>query len=352
MMQRKKTLFSRRGYPVLQNRVYPTREEALACPTGNIQLAQDCYTGLVQNVSFDPSLVIYDGDYDNEQGHSQAFRAHLANVLTHIEAHFAGRTLLEVGCGKGLFLGMLREAGFDVRGIDPSYAGSDPSIERALYEPSLGLRAECIVLRHVLEHIPDPVSFLAMMREANGGGLIYIEVPCVEWIAENNTWFDIFYEHVNYFRLGDLTDMFERVVAAERLFGGQYIGVIADLATLRQPSITRSGAFAFPSALTAEVDSLAHELAGSSYAIWGGASKGVVFSLLMNQHGARPVCAVDINPAKHNRFMGVSAVPIVSPEQAAAQLPEGLPMIVMNNNYLNEIRALTGERYKFRTVNR
>ena len=208
------------------------------------------------------------------------------------------------------------------------------------------------MLRHVLEHILDPVSFLALMREANGGGLIYIEVPCVEWNAENRTCFDICYEHVDCFPLGDLTEMFRRVVAAMRLFGGQYIGVIADLATLRQPSITRSGAFAFPSALTSEVETQTHKLAGSPYAKWGGASKGFVFSLLMKQQGTGPVCAVDINPATHNRFMGVSAVPNVSPEEAAAQLPEGVPMFVMNDNYLNQIRALTGERYKFRTMNR
>ena len=351
-MQGNTTIFSGQGYPVLQNRVYATREAAAACPTGDIRIVQNDSTGLVHNAAFDPSIVIYDGEYDNEQGNSQAFQAHLANVLAHLKRHFAGRTLLEVGCGKGLFLGMLRDAGFDVLGIDPSYDGDDPSVVRALYEPSLSLRAECIVLRHVLEHIPDPVSFLAKMNEANGGGLVYIEVPCAEWIAEHGTWFDIFYEHVNYFRMSDLTDMFGRVVAAERLFGGQYIGVVADLATLRQPSIMRSGTFAFPEAFMEQVETLAREYAGTPYAIWGGASKGVIFSLLMRQNGAEPICAVDINPAKQERFMGVSAVPIVSPQQAAAQLPEETPMLVMNSNYLDEIRALTGERYKFRTVNR
>lgn len=351
-MQDNSPLFTGRGYPVLQNRVYPTREAALACATGEIRLIQDDETGLVHNAAFDPGLVTYDSDYQNEQGHSHAFRAHLANVRALLETHFAGRTLLEVGCGKGLFLGMLRDAGFDARGVDPGHDGDDPNVVRALYEPSLGLASECIVLRHVLEHIPDPVSFLAMMKETNGGGLIYIEVPCLEWIATSRAWFDVFYEHVNYFRLSDLTDMFERVVAAERLFGGQYIGVIADLATLRRPSIARSGTFTFAGALTAEVESLAHELAGSSYAIWGGASKGVIFSSLMKQHGAEPFCAVDINPAKQDKFMGVSAVPIVSPERATARLPEGTPMVVMNPNYLDEIRVQTGERYKFRTMNR
>ena len=115
--------------------------------------------------------------------------------------HFAGKSLLEVGCGKGLFLERLLAAGFDVTGLDPTYEGSNPRVIREFFTPEVGIRAEGIVLRHVLEHVQDPVAFLAGLREANGGrGTIYIEVPCLDWIASHHAWFDIFYEHVNYFR--------------------------------------------------------------------------------------------------------------------------------------------------------
>ena len=91
------------------------------------------------------------------------------------------------------------------------------------------------LLRHVLEHIQDPVSFLAEIANANQGGQIYIEVPCFDWILEHKAWFDLFYEHVNYFRLDDLRRMFGTVHEAGHLFGGQYLYVVADLASLRDP---------------------------------------------------------------------------------------------------------------------
>src|SRR3546814_9608010 len=61
---------------------------------------------------------------------------------------------------------------------------------------------------------------------------IYIEVPCFDWIVEHSAWFDVFYEHVNYFRLADLRAMFGTVHEAGHLFGGQYLYIVADLSTL------------------------------------------------------------------------------------------------------------------------
>src|SRR5690606_2299358 len=141
---------------------------------------------------------------------------------------------------------MLIEAGFDVIGVDPSYTGDNPRVVRDFFGPELGVKADCIFLRHVFEHIPNPVSFLRMIANANDGGLIYVEVPCLDWIAQKRAWFDIFYEHVNYFRLSDLEAMFGQVLAAERIFGGQYLGIFADLATLKSPSIEVTGPFRLP----------------------------------------------------------------------------------------------------------
>src|SRR5690606_23338008 len=99
--------------------------------------------------------------------------------------NFSESDIIEVGCGKGVFIDYLRRRQFAVTGIDPSYTGEDPAIQKRLFVPGLGLRANGIVLRHVLEHIEDPVAFLTAIAQANGGaGKIYIEVPCYDWICE------------------------------------------------------------------------------------------------------------------------------------------------------------------------
>ena len=114
------------------------------------------------------------------------------------------KNIIEVGCGSGFFLELLNNNGFEVVGFDPAYKGKNPKIQKRYFNLNSKISANGIILRHVLEHINDPYTFLLNLKKKNNGGLIYIEVPCFEWVLKKRTWFDVFYEHVNYFRLEDL----------------------------------------------------------------------------------------------------------------------------------------------------
>jgi SAM-dependent methyltransferase len=347
-------LFRAQGLPVLQNRVYPTAEAALSSPTGDIVLVQDRDTGLVFNQAFDPALLVYDRDYQNEQAVSPVFQAHLEQVVGIVDRHLSGRSLIEVGCGKGYFLDRLRRAGYDATGIDPAYEGDSPYVVQAPFERGLGLSADGIILRHVLEHMQDPVSFLQTIADANDGkGLIYIEVPCFDWICAHRAWFDVFFEHVNYFRRTDFRRMFGRVVDSGLLFGGQYLYVVADLATLRRPTCERSDVIAFLDDFTsgiARTRELVLAAGDRPTAVWGASSKGVIFSNYMRRNGADLVTAIDLNPAKQGRHVAVTGLPIISPAQAMDALPPDSLVFVMNSNYHDEIVAQSRHRFQYARV--
>lgn len=344
--------------PVFQNRVFGSAAEARACAKGDIDLVRDSATGLIFNRSFSPELMTYDADYQNEQAVSPAFRQHLDHVANIVRRHLGERRLIEVGCGKGYFLEHLQAAGFDITGLDPAYEGSNPSIVKACFTPATGLRAEGIVLRHVLEHVADPVRFLTDIRASNGGGgTLYVEVPCFDWICARRAWFDVFYEHVNYFRAGDFARMFGTLSDTGHVFGGQYLYVVADLATLRPPRLDASDGFTFPSGFLAGIERSALRIRaqrtagrGNRAIVWGGSSKGVVFSLLMERAGAPIDFVVDINPAKQGRFLPATGLPVLSPAEALARAEPGADIYVMNGNYLSEIRQATFDRFNYLAV--
>ena len=244
-----KVLYEQQQFPVLQNRVYKTTQDAIDCLMGDIKIIEDGKTGLVYNAVYNPGLMIYDGHYNNEQGLSPSFKQHLEQVADLIEERLGKDALIEVGCGKGFFLEMLLERGVDVTGFDSTYEGENPRVVKKYFEPGIiATPAKGLVLRHVLEHILNPYDFLCQLRDANdGGGVIYIEVPCFDWILRKRAWFDIFYEHVNYFRLNDFDRMFNRVIKKGRFFGDQYLYVVADLASLQEPVFDESDAVDFPS---------------------------------------------------------------------------------------------------------
>lgn len=333
------------GIPVYQNKAFGSAASALACPRGDLVLAQDPHSGFVHNTAYDAALLEYDDSYQNEQGNSAVFRAHVAEALAIVGRQFHSRRIVEVGCGKGRFLEAMLAAGHDAFGVDPAYEGDSDRVIRSEFGPSLGVRGEAIVMRHVLEHVPAPAAFLQRIREANAGGLVYIEVPCFDWILRRRAWFDLFYEHVNYFRKDDFARLFGTILEAGHLFAGQYLYVVAALDSLRDPAAVP----AQPRAAMLPPDffaSLAHcaEVArdGRPCAVWGAAAKGVMFAHHLFARGVRPALAIDINPAKQGSFMAGSGIAVRSPSDAMAQLGARPRIFVMNSNYLEEIRAMGG----------
>jgi len=345
-------LFRAEQLPVFQNKMFTTCEEALACPKGDLELVQDSGSGLIFNAAFDPILLEYDSNYQNEQAHSPVFRRHLDDVRAIIAHWFQSSTLIEVGCGKGHFLEYLTQHGFSITGIDPAYEGNNPHVIAACFEPGLGVSADGIILRHVLEHIVDPVGFLQGIAEANGRkGLIYIEVPCFDWICRNRAWFDLFYEHVNYFRIGDFFRIFANVVESGHLFGGQYLYVVADLATLRRPQAVATEEVQFPEDFTSDIDTYAKQILQDDgrrqRAVWGGASKGLIFSLYMKRRGAEIETIIDINPAKQGKYVAASGLLVTSPNEAIQSLSPGSDIFVMNSNYFDEIVQQSNQLFNY-----
>jgi len=346
-------LYRATGLPVLQNRTFADAESARASASADMVLVQDERSGLVFNAAFDADKLSYDADYQNEQAHSGQFQQHLRDVEGIIGKHFKGRELIEVGCGKGYFLELLKSLGYSITGIDPAYEGENPEVIKAPFTRGLGLAADAIVLRHVLEHIEDPVSFLAVIAEANQGGQIYIEVPCLDWILEHKAWFDLFYEHVNYFRLDDLRRMFGTVHEAGHLFGGQYLYIVADLSTLRLIPEQPVPRLTLPEDFSASLDravQIIRSAPAQGSAIWGASSKGVIYSLYLQRAGVAVDRVVDINPAKQGRYLPLSGARVSSPQEAMDALPEGAHLFVMNSNYLEEIKRMTGGRYVYHAV--
>jgi len=343
-------LYRQSGFPVLQNLVFESEVEAQNCPTGDIEIVEDSRTGLVYNRAFDPNIISYDKDYDNEQALSPTFREHLNDVVEIVERELGRDALVEVGCGKGFFLELCHARGLDVIGYDKTYAGSNPRAIKSYFEPSTVISpASGLVLRHVLEHVQNPFDFLSKLRDTNGGGgLIYIEVPCFDWILKRNAWFDIFYEHVNYFRLTDFERMFGSIVTKGHSFGGQYLYIVADLSSLKVPTRTPRDTPVLPDSFK---KTLSYNLSNNEEVfVWGAGSKGVIFSLLLQRAGFSVAGVVDLNSRKQGKFLPVSGVKVFSPKQALDNFPAGAKMFVMNSNYYEEISKMSENKFKLEKI--
>jgi len=348
-MDNTSTLYRAAGIPAMQNKLFSTRAEALAAPSASLELCQDD-TGLVFNRCFDPAVIAYNYSYQNDQGHSLQFQRHLDEVCGICCRYLTAKDslIVDVGCGKGGFVELLREKGLNAIGYDKAYQGSRPYIRKSFFSIDSHERGDIITLRHVLEHIPSPWQFLDSIAAANGyQGLLYVEVPDLEWILEHRAYFDLFHEHVNYFRAVDFLRRFgDGVIFQSKSFGGQYLSVIINLESFRglsQSLLLRESnsglQVAFDKLCEHEAMSYAALAESHEIVLWGAAAKGVVFAAKLPEAiKHKLIYAIDINPSKQGHFMPLSGVEVLGPTTGVARLNPFSLVVIMNPNYEEEIR--------------
>jgi hypothetical protein len=118
------------------------------------------------------------------------------------------------------------------------------------------------------------------------------------------------------------------------------------MASLTIPNAIAEDLIEFPKNFSSEVD-LYEITKDKQIAVWGGASKGVIFALLSERLG-RPIdIVIDINPAKQGKFLPGTGVRVQSPQEALAKLDKKAVIFVMNSNYLSEIIEMTNNEFEY-----
>jgi 2-polyprenyl-3-methyl-5-hydroxy-6-metoxy-1,4-benzoquinol methylase len=138
------------------------------------------------------------------------------------EAGEAG-PVLDVGCGGGLFLGMLRERGYKVLGLDVSEKAAGlawqrhhvPAITGELAAaPVAPASCAAITMFHVLEHVPQPQAYLAETYTLlSPKGRLIVQVPnAASWqfALLGRQWNGVDApRHLHLFRAADMERMIE-----------------------------------------------------------------------------------------------------------------------------------------------
>ena len=336
------TIYTLSNIPIFQNKVYTTVSEALNIMTGNVELVMCSNCGFIFNADFDRKAMNYDAQYQNEQAHSLYFQKYLRELIDLFrEKKFHKMRIIEIGCGKGYFLEMLRKNDFDVTGFDPAYEGNSPYIVKDYYSGQYShLNADLIVLRHTLEHIDDPLKFLHdIARAVNYNAKIFIEVPSFEWIVEKRAFWDIFYEHCNYFTLKSMASLFQESEQG-LLFNNQYMYLLADLNNLREQAAPANATLPdFEASKIVESLRFYREFVQShpGTLVWGAGAKGATFVSLTDPNRDYISSIIDINPEKQGRYIAKTGHRIISPAQLA-ESAGGRNILVMNDNYYQEIQ--------------
>jgi SAM-dependent methyltransferase len=347
---------------------WSTRDEALRCPKGNIELVFCRACGFIWNVLFDPTRLDYTQTYENSLFYSPLFQEYTNNIVWRLINRYKlqNKDIIDIGCGKGDFLFLLCKLGNN-RGVgfDTSYEGNGDGnkvpdgvtiIQDFYSEKYAEYKGDLICSRFVLEHIEHPKAFLRMLRKTIGDSqhvIVFFEVPNTSLILRDLSVWDIIYEHCSYFTFSSLERVFTLsgfdVLDLYESYKGQFLGIEA----LPSDGQGRPGKRSEDNLqeIAKEVDSFVDNIhkqreswqknleglriTGKKMVLWGAGARGVSFlNMLRVENQVQYV--VDINPQKHGKYIAGTGQQIVPPEFLRTYKPNIL--ILTNAIYKNEIQ--------------
>jgi SAM-dependent methyltransferase len=346
--------------PVLCNALHSSATSARAVETGRFATAFCRSCTHIFNAAFEEDRIGYTQSYENSLHFSPRFVAFVEALAERLSNTYAlsGKTVVDVGCGKGDFLKRLcAVSGAEGIGFDKSFEedrGAAISGVRFVNDwfgdAYADLRPDLVCCRHVIEHIADPMAFLRALRAHPGIApetVFYFEVPNALYTLRDLGIWDLIYEHVSYFTAQSLRFAVDAagfdVVNAGTSFGDQYLFIEARLGATGLPS---------DAAEVGEIEMLArtfervhrdkitfwHNYLAArdpeKTIVWGAGSKGITFVNVVPL-AARVSALVDVNTHKQGLFAPGTGTPVLAPEALRDRPIDTI--IIMNPLYRDEI---------------
>ncbi len=148
---------------------------------------------------------------------------HVRFVQRAVEHSGEAGPVLDVGCGGGLFLRMMRERGHRVVGLDFALSAAHvawnvngvPSLCGSLASAPIAAEScSAVTMFHVLEHLYDPASYLEQAhRILQPNGRLVVQVPnaaCWQFLLFGEHWNGVdIPRHLIHFRVKDLDSLLD-----------------------------------------------------------------------------------------------------------------------------------------------
>lgn len=259
-----------------------------------------------------------------------------------------GKRVIEIGCGRGEFLGLLPPLGVEACGLEYSEAAARHCAESGLKayagypDARTGKLAagpfDAFLLLMFLEHMPDPNSALrAIAANLAEGAVGLVEVPNFDMLVRAGLFSEFIGDHLLYFTRGTF-------LAALNLNGFEVLGcselrdeyVLSAEVRKRWP-LDLSGFAGRQAEITAGLNAFIGRFGERKVAVWGAGHQALAV-LALAKLGDKVRYVVDSAPFKQGKYTPATHLPVVPPDALRTDPVEAV--IVMAASYSDEVAGL------------
>ena len=337
-----------------------------------VLVCESCW--LVQTEDFAQANELFDAEYAYFSGFSTSWLSHAERYVNTMIARFgldATSHVVEVAANDGYLLQYVKAKGIPCTGVEPTASTAAAARAKGItivedfFGVSLagklvaqGTQADLTAANNVLAHVPDINDFVAgFARLLKPQGVATFEFPHLLKLMAENQFDTIYHEHFSYLSLTAVERIFASNglsvfdveehpthggslrVFAQRKDTGKHAHSNSVTALLQHEKQAGMAGAPYYAGFQAKTDKVKNDFVafllearrdGKSVAAYGAAAKG---NTLMNYAGIRPDLisfVVDRNPAKQDKFMPGSRIPIVSESHLQETKPDYVVILPWN----------------------
>jgi SAM-dependent methyltransferase len=338
-----------------------------------VLVCEKCF--LVQVDEYYKSSEIFSSDYAYFSSFSTSWLAHAKKYVEMMIERFGfnkDSQVIEIASNDGYLLQYFKERGVPVLGVEPTANtaaaakknhGIDSindffSVKLAKQMVSEGKKADLLLGNNVFAHVPDIMDFVGGMKLVlKEKGVITLEFPHLYQLVLNSQFDTIYHEHFSYISFttaraifaANGLEMFDvqeipthggslRIFAKHKEDNSKAIGPAVD-ALLKKEKDAGMLDISYYTSFGPQIQKIKNDLlefliqqkrAGKKIVAYGAAAKG---NTLLNYCGVKKDMidfVVDANPAKQNKFMPASHIPIVTEQSIKDSKPDFVLILPWN----------------------
>lgn len=337
-----------------------------------VVVCQSCW--LAQTEDFTDADDLFNAEYAYFSGFSTSWLAHSERYVNEMAARFELNSqshVVEIAANDGYLLQYVKALGIPCTGVEPTASTAAAARLKGLdiVEEFFGVAlantlvdtgnsADLAIANNVLAHVPNINDFVGGFATLlKPQGVSTFEFPHLQCLVAENQFDTIYHEHFSYLSLTTVCHIFasqglavfdvEKLsthggslrVFAQRSDTGQHALSPHVAAVLAEEERAGMRSAAYYDGFQAKVENVKNDFLsflltakneGKSVAAYGAAAKG---NTLMNYAGIRPDLVsfvVDRNPAKQDKFMPGSRIPILNEAHLVEAKPDYVVILPWN----------------------
>lgn len=278
----------------------------------------------------------------------------LAQFDEFVSTHkLSGKKVLELGCGKGEYLSLMKASGVKAYGLEHLDSSVIDCHGQGLdvaqgYPDSPGLELDdgpfdAFFILNFFEHLPDPNTALRVMaNNLNDDGIGLVEVPNFDAIVEKKLFSEFINDHLFYFSEATLASTLNyngfEVLEVQSIW---YEYILSATVRKKRP-MDLSLLSEYQHKIAQEIHAYLDSRPDKKCAIWGAGHQALAV-IALSDLSDRIEIVVDSAPFKQNKFTPATHLPVRDP--AAIDQEEVELIIVMAAGYSDEVVRLIEDRY-------